>query len=269
MIKLTLKFPLTCHRAQRTLRLQHGKSHGFSGFTLTELLVVIAIIALLAGLLFSTLGKIMAGVHDTKCVSNLRQLGIAINSYANDNEDKLPGPTASGIDRTLATNKNTALIYYLQPYLGLPKPSVASTDPGVLRPEILRCPALTADKIPPGLQWYEVTTMMTTGNKFNYPPNKRYLNDPAPNTGPWGRLNPNGPPVKRALLSSLINDTLKDADGNPINVTLSMIPAIRELDGTSSAWPWPVSPKVLHGDHCNVLFFDWHVGRVSPSEYSF
>jgi prepilin-type processing-associated H-X9-DG protein len=76
--------------------------------------------------------------------------------------------------------------------------------------------------------------------------------------------------VKRVQLPTLINTTLKDANGNPLNVTLSMVPAIRELDAIhyyGSGWPWPVPLKPLHGDHCNVLFFDWHVGQVSPTEY--
>ena len=241
------------------------------GFTLIELLVVIAIIAILAALLFPAMGKVREKADDSKGVSNLRQLGIAINLYANEHNNMLPGPTGSGIDRTLSTDKTTALVYYLQPDLGLPKPSVKSTDPAALHPDILRCPALKGDKIPPGLNWYDVTTAMTTGDKANYPPDKRYLKDQATNTGPWGRLSPNGDPVRLVQLPNLVNTTLKDANGNPLPVALSTVPAIHELDATSyygTGWPWPVSLKVLHGDHCNVLFFDWHVGQVSPTEYS-
>ena len=254
----------------KRLPLTFNRWRSAGAFTLIELLVVIAIIAVLAALLFPVVGKVREKADDTKCVSNLRQLGIAINLYANDHDDMLPGPTTSSVDRTLATDTTTALVYYLQPYLGLPKPSVKKSDPAAIHPEILRCPALKGDKIPPNLNWYDVTSMMTTGDKANYPPGKRYLNDKATNTGPWGRLNPNGDPVKRVQLPTLINTTLKDANGNPLNVTLSMVPAIRELDAIhyyGSGWPWPVPLKPLHGDHCNVLFFDWHVGQVSPTEY--
>ena len=65
------------------------------GFTLIELLVVIAIIVILAALLLPALSAAQGAGRRAACLSNLRQMGIAIHSYAGDNDGKIPyGPKA-------------------------------------------------------------------------------------------------------------------------------------------------------------------------------
>ncbi|MEN9574517.1 MAG: hypothetical protein RL514_2372 [Verrucomicrobiota bacterium] len=61
-----------------------------TAFTLIELLVVIAIIGVLAGLLLPVMSKAKEGGRGTVCLSNLRQLGLGLQLYVQDSNNRLP-----------------------------------------------------------------------------------------------------------------------------------------------------------------------------------
>jgi prepilin-type N-terminal cleavage/methylation domain-containing protein/prepilin-type processing-associated H-X9-DG protein len=72
-----------------------GKSRGFTligrkdragGFTLIELLVVIAIIAILAAILFPVFAQAREKARQSSCISNLKQIGTALNMYMDDHD---------------------------------------------------------------------------------------------------------------------------------------------------------------------------------------
>jgi prepilin-type processing-associated H-X9-DG protein len=66
--------------------------------------VVIAIIAVLAGLLLPALGLAKGKAQSAKCISNLRQLGIAVRLYADDNGGRLPSAQAFRESETSVPN---------------------------------------------------------------------------------------------------------------------------------------------------------------------
>ena len=74
---------------QTTVTPRHS-SRSRAGFTLMELLVVIAIIAILAAILFPVFARARAKAQQATCVSNLKQLNLALQIYTSDYDNLLP-----------------------------------------------------------------------------------------------------------------------------------------------------------------------------------
>ena len=78
------------------------------GFTLIELLVVIAIIAILAAILFPVFARVRENARRSACQSNLKQIGLGLAQYVQDNDERLPGV---GIDNAAISWKTRIFSY--------------------------------------------------------------------------------------------------------------------------------------------------------------
>ncbi len=85
------------------------------GFTLIELLVVMAVIAVLMGILLPSLSAARMHAMRTASAGNLRQIGLAIDMYAQDNEGTFP-ETSHGLTGQPARRRSW--IFTLSPYIG-------------------------------------------------------------------------------------------------------------------------------------------------------
>lgn len=92
------------------------------GFTLVEVLVVITIIAVLAGLVFKVVAPARTTAQQAQCASNLRQLGLALNLYIQENGNEFPA--------TSHANDETTWFKRLTPFLqNAEKVAICPADP--------------------------------------------------------------------------------------------------------------------------------------------
>jgi prepilin-type N-terminal cleavage/methylation domain-containing protein len=108
-----------------------------SGFTLIELLVVIAIIAILAAILFPVFAKAREKARETSCISNLKQIGLALRMYTQDYDETLfasgmlPTMPATAPDgQNIVRMMGGGTSYFLQPYIKNQQIFICPSDDG-------------------------------------------------------------------------------------------------------------------------------------------
>ena len=210
-------------------------------FTLTELLVVIAVIGILAATLLPALARAKHKTIQADCISNLKQLGQALQMYVDDNDDRFPGPLWNGLQASYDANSSEEFLHYVAPYLGVPQ---LPDQPAVI--PVAACPGYMGAA--PG-----INTINDMEGRICYLLNPDV--DPLPGTSvrPFGYPNPPQEPLQRAQLNQY---------GSPAEIfAISDVDKGNVTDPTVGWWgDLPYRP--VHGTTRNQLFFDWHVAPV-------
>lgn len=238
--------------------MQRSTPRSGHGFTLVELLVVIGIIAVLISILFPAFGLVRESARSTKCRSNLRNLGLAFRSYANNNEDKLPwvaayntmreddwihweppGTTAGSTARPADDDLSQSAV---APFLGQP-----------IEPEFFQCPA------------DEVAVRVRTvdgGYHYSYSMNSYLIHTPpGSNVSQTYLLSQIRDPSNKLLLYEEDETTIDDGYGTPNPGSINLLAARHDR---SRREPDNATTGLTINGNCrgNALFCDGHVEYI-------
>jgi prepilin-type N-terminal cleavage/methylation domain-containing protein/prepilin-type processing-associated H-X9-DG protein len=232
-------------------------------FTLIELLVVIAVIGILAALLLPALSRGRSRAIQTECLSNYKQVGVALHMFCEDHNDQLP---PGGTNSLLLTELPVYgaggefprhLSYYLATYLSLPSPDEMGGQRTNLV-KVLLCPAYVGS-LPANTEAKYVPESDFYAHAYCFSVSRYVLKPPA--GFPFGRSSANQPSFKLSEIAAI----------RP----LSEAWAVADIDQDGVASPPSLGPdrtpyvalKPVHGKVRNLLYFDSHVGTIRNADW--
>ena len=131
--------------------MKYNNSRRTAAFTLVELLVVVAIIGVLAALLMPAISRANDKAKSIVCISQLRQLGLAVRTYADDHQNRLPSAELLP-SQPIDTNAPLPRIsQVLSPYLGKASGATESLS-------VFKCPSDTPGRFASEGSSYEWNT---------------------------------------------------------------------------------------------------------------
>lgn len=218
------------------------------GFTLIELLVVIAIIAILAAILFPVFAQAREKARAASCISNQKQISLALLMYAQDYDETLPGDM---IPEPVPANDNARWGTYYWMFLTIPY--IKNNPPGFNMPKggVFQCPsdtgpaqelagARTTRVWPQPAQSWGLTRLAANGNiqYWNSYSVNEWVTDTAPFLGAWEA-------PANSFLFLEANDS--ETEGDELNELLS-VPVANSGPGGSG-----------HSLGLNFAYIDGHV----------
>jgi prepilin-type N-terminal cleavage/methylation domain-containing protein/prepilin-type processing-associated H-X9-DG protein len=213
-------------------------------FTLIELLVVITIIAVLAGLLAPAMSTARYRARSLACISNMHQLGVAFQMYANDWEGRVPRSAQDITDPNAGFYPGARWTVHLQwrKYLPGSTPELYWQFPAEHSKSMFLCPSDPSSEQVGGLTY--PPTHQELGGSYLYNAETIAVDG----------LIPHGQSPLKILL---IDGRVKDASGFPYTFNQTDF---------ATAMKTPAFPTTKrHVGRSNALFLDWHVENLNPS----